>query len=329
MANETLTSVFSDIADAIRAKGVAGQMMPTEMPTKITSIPSGGETQEAEWKDVNFIDYDGKNLYSYTTEEALALTELPPAPNRTSKGLQFQEWSYTLAQVKANANDTGKCTAGATYTTTDGKTHIKITIQDEYYSNIPLVFSQTVSEGVEVDWGDGSTAQTYTGANTKLTITHQYTPTSYPASYDITFKVNRGTMWFPENIMGKSIWGSYPEQIGAWNNMIEKVSIGNNVTQIMNNAFKNCYSLTSITIPSSVTSIGDSALSYCYSLASITIPSSATSIIGSMFYNCYSLTSITIPSSVTSIGGNAFNSCYSLASITIPSSVTSIGIAAF
>ena len=42
MANETLTSVFSDIADAIRAKGVTGQMMPTEMPTKITSIPSGG-----------------------------------------------------------------------------------------------------------------------------------------------------------------------------------------------------------------------------------------------------------------------------------------------
>ena len=42
MAGETLTSVFSDIADAIRAKGVTGQMMPTEMPTKITSIPSGG-----------------------------------------------------------------------------------------------------------------------------------------------------------------------------------------------------------------------------------------------------------------------------------------------
>ena len=41
MANETLTSVFSDIADAIRAKGVTGQMTPTEMPTKITSIPSG------------------------------------------------------------------------------------------------------------------------------------------------------------------------------------------------------------------------------------------------------------------------------------------------
>ena len=39
MANETLTDVFSDIADAIRAKGVTGQMKPTEMPTKVAAIP--------------------------------------------------------------------------------------------------------------------------------------------------------------------------------------------------------------------------------------------------------------------------------------------------
>lgn len=42
MANETLTDVFSDIADAVRAKGVTGQMTPLQMPAKITSIPSGG-----------------------------------------------------------------------------------------------------------------------------------------------------------------------------------------------------------------------------------------------------------------------------------------------
>lgn len=42
MANETLTDVFSDIADAVRAKGVTGQMTPLQMPSKIESIPSGG-----------------------------------------------------------------------------------------------------------------------------------------------------------------------------------------------------------------------------------------------------------------------------------------------
>ena len=40
----TLRETFSDIADAIRAKGVTGTMTPLEMPTKIASIPSGGGT---------------------------------------------------------------------------------------------------------------------------------------------------------------------------------------------------------------------------------------------------------------------------------------------
>jgi hypothetical protein len=42
MANTTLTEAFSDIADAIRAKGVSGTMTPLEMPTKIGSIAGGG-----------------------------------------------------------------------------------------------------------------------------------------------------------------------------------------------------------------------------------------------------------------------------------------------
>jgi len=38
--NKTLTEVFGDIADAIRAKGVSGTMTPAQMPTKVESIPS-------------------------------------------------------------------------------------------------------------------------------------------------------------------------------------------------------------------------------------------------------------------------------------------------
>jgi len=40
----TLRETFSDIADAIRAKGISGTMTPLEMSTKIASIPSGGGT---------------------------------------------------------------------------------------------------------------------------------------------------------------------------------------------------------------------------------------------------------------------------------------------
>ena len=43
MPTPTLTEVFTDIADAIRAKtGSADTMTPTEMADEIAAIPSGG-----------------------------------------------------------------------------------------------------------------------------------------------------------------------------------------------------------------------------------------------------------------------------------------------
>jgi len=85
----------------------------------------------------------------------------------------------------------------------------------------------------------------------------------------------------------------------------------------------------SYTIPNSVTSIGDDAFLDCYNLTSIIIPNSVTNIGNFAFSDCHSLTNITFPNSITSIGYFAFSDCTSLTSITIPSSVTSIGNVAF
>ncbi len=129
------------------------------------------------------------------------------------------------------------------------------------------------------------------------------------------------------------------------------------------NAFSDCYKLSSITLPDKVESIGDKAFSNCSDLATLTIPSSVTSIGESVFTGCSSLTeinvasdnpsyssiegilynkdasvlvacpgakkSVNIPASVTSIGGNAFYGCSCLTSVVIPASVTSIGYDAF
>ena len=84
-----------------------------------------------------------------------------------------------------------------------------------------------------------------------------------------------------------------------------------------------------ITLPDGLTNIGDDAFANCSSLTSITIPNSVTSIGWSAFSGCKSLTSVTIPNSVTSIEDYAFSGCSSLTSITIPNSVTSIGCEAF
>ena len=101
------------------------------------------------------------------------------------------------------------------------------------------------------------------------------------------------------------------------------------LTNIGNEAFRDCSCLTSVTIPSSVTSIGESAFRECSGLTSVNIPESVTSIGKWAFYHCNKLTSVTIPNSVESIGLSAFYLCSSLTSMTIPNSVTSIGNAVF
>lgn len=101
------------------------------------------------------------------------------------------------------------------------------------------------------------------------------------------------------------------------------------VTNIGEEAFMSCTSLTAVTLGSSVISIGDLAFWSCTGLTGITIPDSVTSIGADAFWSCTGLTSVTLGNSVASIGNSAFYECTSLAGITIPASVTNIGDGAF
>ena len=101
------------------------------------------------------------------------------------------------------------------------------------------------------------------------------------------------------------------------------------VTNIDNDAFSRCSTLTNVTIPYTVTSIGASSFWGCSKLSSVTIPNSVISIGNQAFQYCYGLTSLTIPNSVTSIGESSFYQCKGLTSITIGTSVASIGKNAF
>lgn len=105
---------------------------------------------------------------------------------------------------------------------------------------------------------------------------------------------------------------------------VKSFTIPNGVTQIGNDAFSGCSSLTSITIPNSVTRIGDDAFRGCSSLTSITIPNSVTQIGENAFRYCNRLANINIPNGVTSIEYGMFGDCKSLTSIYIPRSVNFI-----
>ena len=291
---------------------------------------SGGGASSKSRKDVNFFDYDGTIVESFTASEWASQTALPSNPSHD--GLTAQGWNYTKAQIDAEVTAQGKCDVGQMYITTSGDTEIDITLHD---GRLKPRLGICPNGTVEIDWGDDSATDTVTGTSltTVKNTAHTY---AKEGSYIIRLRVVNGSF----AIVGTStsstgsrlLWsGSNGSDNGnrAYQSAIQAVRLGRGVTSIGGYAFNNCYSLVNITIPSSVTSIGSYAFYYCYSLVNITIPSGMTSIDGYAFYYCYSLANIMIPSSVTSIGSYAFNNCHSLASITIPSSVTSINNNAF
>ena len=313
----------------------------TGLGTVTVDVPTGGGASVS-LKDVNFYDYDGTILHSYTVEEAQALTELPELP--TQKGLICQGWNYDLETIKAHNR---ALNIGATYITDDGKTRLYIKIAAEGRMDVPLYFSQTVANGVTIDWGDGSATETLSGTG-NVNTSHTYASIG---DYVISLGIAEGcTLGFGHGSYSYCVMGSSSTKVYC--NMLQKleggdgltsigdyaffgcqslasITITNSVTSIASNAFNGCLSLASITIPTSVTSIGNNAFNGCFSFASITIPTTVTSIGNSAFNGCQSFASITIPTSVTSVANDAFNYCQSLASITIPTTVTSIGNSAF
>jgi hypothetical protein len=113
-----------------------------------------------------------------------------------------------------------------------------------------------------------------------------------------------------KTITFNDISGTIPDNLCYNLNYLQKVIIGNGITEIGNNAFKSCGMLKEIQFPeNSLRNIGYNAFWGCNELTEIKLPEGLQSINQSAFWGCSGVTSITMPSSLTNIAQNAFWGC--------------------
>lgn len=175
---QTIIDSKAAIKAAIEAKGVAvGDAPLTQYASRIGEIEQGGGevVEEADENDVNFYDYTGFRVASFSIEEAKALTKeqydaiLPP----THEGLTFQEWNWTLADIQGY--NRRYADIGAHYATEDGKCHIKIKLPEDGLL-FKIYLRQTATRSTTIEWGDGTTESiTSTSDSSQVSKTHTYT----------------------------------------------------------------------------------------------------------------------------------------------------------
>lgn len=322
---QRLQGAKDDIKTAIQAKGVtvpASAKLDT-YDTYIAQIDGGGGVTPVASKDVDFLDYDGTVVYSYSAAEFATLSSLPANPSHT--GLMAQGWNWSLSDAKTYVASYGGLTIGQMYTTSDGKTRLYIMIQDNGRKDITIYFFQSVANGVTFDWGDNSSTKTVSGTGNK-SITHTY---SQGGEYVITFNVTSGSMNLGYNSSSYNLVGMISGSYSYQSTRLKKIFIGSGVSALSSYAFSDCYKLSEITIPNTVTELNLCSFRKCYGLKSIVIPTSITTLGDSCFDTCEVLSDVCLGRGLTSTGNYVFKYCYRLDNIYLPDTMLSVGAYTF
>ena len=234
--SEQLNAALTNIANKIRSKtGKSSELsFPNDFESEIESIQTGGggDTPVAS-PALTLIDWEGTILKEYSSDDALALAALP-APNTLStysrvdhELLSFQEWNWSLADIKTwiNNHSGENLLVGAIYTTTDNQDH-------NYWKSSRF-------------------------ENTVTAIYMQKRATNIIYGYDF----NSYGLLTSINI--PMIGGEEATSIGTYAFQycysLTSINIPDSVTSIGTYAFQNCTLLKSVNISDGVTSIGSYA----------------------------------------------------------------------
>lgn len=347
------TARFVDTAD--------DTVTPASLKSGVTAHDASGakitgtlDTAPPKESDINFWDYDGTLLYSWTLAELATKTELPPLPSHN--GLICQGWNWTLQDIK----DAGReLDIGALYITDDGKTRLYVDVDTETWDDFVLNYWQDPRNATTVDWGDGTTPET---VNDYSYIEHRHVYAS-SGSYVITMSVKEGTtMRLGNGSSGRKLIANDETDSGRCA-MLRRVEVGARVTTITDQTFQFCSRLESISIPQNVEVKGTVTFNQATQLRVIVIQSITNMF--RTFYNCTNLRAIAGPGTmdytdvytlsytalrqlnaavttayatqalervhIKAVNGQVgdFSSCRSLLEVTIPADATAFVAAAF
>lgn len=293
--------------------GLSNVTVNVDVPTS-----GGGESvvvKEPEPKDVNFYDYDGTLLYSYTTAEASVLTELPPVPS-APEGLDLQSdsgtWNYTLDEIKDIG---GMCDVGAMYTSSNP--YVTLVIETPYDGFSARFMIKSSLGNADVNWGDGL-SNTVGGQDSSFTHTYdkagRYTISYRCQNANATVTLGTQTNY---TICGDKTNTSTYDYVGT--SCLVGVIIGEKCG-IQTTGYSFAYSgLRFCILSSKVKSIPQYTFQYCSQLKHITLPKSCN--LGGNAFAYSGLKTISLGpegGAGVAMGSNLFSSALGLRRIVIP-----------
>lgn len=318
------------LLDAYDTVQTRGGTVPTNknlvnLPDAIDSIPSGGGAVEE--KDVNFYDYDGTLVKSYTKQQFLNLTALPDNP--THEGLTSQGWNWGLSEAQTYVESAGMLDIGQMYITDDGATRVYVELlEGRTYCRTGWGVNGTII----IDWGDGSKTSSVKGTNLSRTM---YTYHTYENTGNYVISITKGTTtteYTPyESSSNRSpVFSSSggPSDRSGFRSCVKKIEFGEGVPKLGSYGLCELYKLETITMPNTIVTFDTYSIQGCRTLKCLIIPKGATTFNSYCCSQCNSVEVLSLPNTVTSMTGSCFEAL-KIKKLQIPNSVTTLGNNAF
>lgn len=312
--NNNVSDFLQDIAEELKIqRGEYSDINAQDFTTIIRTAKS------KQFKDVNFIDYDGAILYSYSWDEFRQLDTMPPVPDGPH-GIPLS-WNYSSKERVLQEKN--KCIIGLVADIKDEKSIFVIKVSD---NQLVSMWSSAVKD---VDWGDGTVTK---GVNQHVYQNKGY----YTIVTNSDIKCDRKTQflyggtlleaYYANNMFGE--YGGYtkakrvilprettltPEESNKLceysDNMTGCLAISSRM--VGEHAFFECNIdyVSLFVIEGYALRLSKYAFAFCDKIHTIVIPENTIDILYGAFEGCTSLKKVYFPSELEGINYTAFARC--------------------